>query len=131
MNHDAPLHDNDHDDFGGLHRDTAVLGRRRLLKWIGGASLIGVAAACGGSDDDSAASTAAASTAAADTEAAADTSATTPATTAAADTTATAAADTAVEASAGTEIPDETQRLVDQMTRWCERPRSRIRTTGS
>ncbi|MFV0259269.1 MAG: hypothetical protein ACK5PP_12575 [Acidimicrobiales bacterium] len=38
----------DHDDFGGLQRDTAaLLTRRRALRWVAGIGLAGVAVACG------------------------------------------------------------------------------------
>lgn len=60
---DAPgTRRDDHDDFGGLHRDLAhLLGRRRALAVIGGAGLAGALAACGlgsgGASGDSQAST--------------------------------------------------------------------------
>ncbi len=42
------LTDEPHDDFGGLQRDLPVLlGRRDALRWLGGASLAGLLAACG------------------------------------------------------------------------------------
>lgn len=84
-------HRHEHDDFGGLHRDLpGLFSRRRALGWIGGAGLVGLAAACG--DDGSAAST--------------------PTTTAPGTTSSTTAATTTTDASvaptAGAEIPDET-----------------------
>ncbi|MFV0525831.1 MAG: hypothetical protein ACK5RL_15190 [Acidimicrobiales bacterium] len=48
-----------HDDFGGLRRDTtALLSRRRALRWVAGIGLAGVAVACGADvDTDTASST--------------------------------------------------------------------------
>lgn len=98
----------DHDDFGGLQRDlTHLIGRRRMLVLLGGAGIAGVLAACGGRDG------ADASDAALTTRAPASTATTgssasgvaTVATTAIED----GAAATAIAASAGSEIPDETQ----------------------
>ncbi|MEZ5375077.1 MAG: hypothetical protein R2733_01100 [Acidimicrobiales bacterium] len=90
------LDHDDHDDFGGLHRDLPhVLGRRRALQWIGGLSLAGVLTACGSEASSSGSATTSATTAS---TAAADS----------ATTATTAATDSAVEASAGAEIPDET-----------------------
>lgn len=92
----APDHADHHDDFGGLHRDLpAFLGRRRALQLLGGASLVGLLAACGSSGDSSSGSSSSTTTGAA--------SGSGSSTTAAATTSGGAAA------SAGTEIPDETQ----------------------
>jgi protocatechuate 3,4-dioxygenase beta subunit len=84
----------DHDDIGGRHRDrTALLGRRRALQVLGGASVAGLLAAC--SDDGT--GTAPATTV---------TDATTSTTTARSTTTGAPAATTATS---GAEIPDETR----------------------
>lgn len=89
--HSAP----DHDDFGGLQRDLpAFLGRRRALQLLGGASLVGLLAACSSSSDSSGASS---------------TTATTTGSGSASSTAAATAATGGATASAGTEIPDETQ----------------------
>ncbi len=73
----------DHDDFGGLRRDLpAFLGRRRALQLLGGASVVGLLAACGSSSDSTSGSSSS---------------------------TAAAATSGGATASAGTEIPDETQ----------------------
>ena len=75
-----------HDDFGGLHRDrTALLGRRRALLLLGGAGVAGLLAGCG-TDRSSSVTT-----------------------TTARDSTTTTAGGTATTAASGTEIPDETQ----------------------
>lgn len=86
-----------HDDFGGLQRDLQhVIGRRRLLALLGGAGAAGLLAACGGTSSSTASPTNATS------------AETTPASSSAS-TTAASATDTAIVASAGDEIPDETQ----------------------
>jgi protocatechuate 3,4-dioxygenase beta subunit len=94
MDHD---HDHDHDDYGGLRRDLPqVIGRRRALQLLGGAGLVGLAAACGGSGGSGGA-----------TSSASPSSTTTGATTT---TAAGAAPDTATtDAAAGTPIPSETE----------------------
>lgn len=85
----------DHDDFGGFHRDLPhLIGRRRLLGLIGAAGAAGVLAACGSSSSGSSATDAAASS---------STATSTTSTASAASTT------SGVVASAGDEIPDETQ----------------------
>jgi protocatechuate 3,4-dioxygenase beta subunit len=93
-----------HDDHGGLHRDIPnLVGRRDILRMMGGVSLAGLLAACGVTGgEDSAATTASAprpTTSSADSS---STSSTTPA----AGTSATS--NPALVASAGAEIPDET-----------------------
>jgi protocatechuate 3,4-dioxygenase beta subunit len=46
LHHIAP--DEDHDDHGGLHRDVpALVGRRDMIRMMGGLSLAGLLAACG------------------------------------------------------------------------------------
>lgn len=83
----------DHDDFGGFQRDLpAFLGRRRALQLLGGASLVGLLAACGSSSDSSSGS-----------------SSTTATTAGSGSASSTAAPGGATASSAGTEIPDETQ----------------------
>ena len=48
---DPHLHDDDHDDHGGLSRDMPhLLERRQALRWMGGVSLAGILAACTGGD---------------------------------------------------------------------------------
>jgi len=42
---ESPIH-HEHDDFGGLLRDSTALGRRRALGLLGGAAALGVLAAC-------------------------------------------------------------------------------------
>jgi protocatechuate 3,4-dioxygenase beta subunit len=89
--------DDDHDDFGGLHRDVPrLVDRRRALQWMGGLSLAGLVAACGsgGTSSDPPDGSAATTTtnAAASSSPLAD-----PGTSVA-----------SVVASAGNEIPDET-----------------------
>lgn len=85
----------DHDDLGGLQRDLpAFLGRRRALQLLGGASLVGLLAACGSSSDSSSGSSSSGSSSP---------------TTAGSGSTAASAATGGATASAGTEIPDETQ----------------------
>ncbi len=50
-----------HDDFGGLHRDVPVLvGRRDMLRMMGGVSIAGLLAACGVGSDSTPSSSAAA-----------------------------------------------------------------------
>lgn len=89
-----------HDDFGGLDRDrSALLGRRRALRWMGGIGLAGLLAACSSDDATSPASTTPTSTTPGSSG-----SSTNPSTTAAT----TTAEGATVEASAGAEIPDET-----------------------
>ncbi|MEZ5408560.1 MAG: hypothetical protein R2761_11075 [Acidimicrobiales bacterium] len=87
----------EHDDFGGLQRDLpAFVGRRRALQLLGGASLVGLLAACSSSDPSTG-----------------STGSTAPATSGSSSATAaTGGAATAtggVTASAGAEIPDETR----------------------
>ena len=92
--HSAPHSGDEHDDFGGLQRDLpAFLGRRRALQLLGGASLVGLLAACGSSSDSSSGSSSTASSS----------------TTAAGSGSGSSTAAAGVTASAGTEIPDETQ----------------------
>ncbi len=107
---DPLYHDGDHDDFGGLHRDVpALLGRRDMVRLMGGLSIAGLLAACG-VDGATSSATAAPTTAAA--AATTTTGATSPtaATTTSASTTSTSPTTLAADlaASAGTEIPDET-----------------------
>lgn len=89
------MHEEEHDDHGGLHRDIPVLvGRRHMLRMMGGLSLGGLLAACGlgASTSSTTPSTMSSSTTSG------TGSATTPAT----------SSTTAFEATAGEEIPDET-----------------------
>lgn len=90
----------EHDDHGGLHRDIPVLvGRRDMLKLMGGFSLAGLLAACGfGSGSETTFGSTAAATPAVGPE---GTTATTPTTTIGAATSTSAVAP-------GAEIPDET-----------------------
>ncbi len=83
----------DHDDFGGLLRDVPnLLDRRKALQWIGGASLIGLLAACGSDASTSASSGSDASSGSSgSSERGAD------------------ASSASTRASAGEEIPNETQ----------------------
>jgi len=91
-------HTDDHDDFGGLQRDLpAFVGRRRALQLLGGASLVGLLAACSSSSDSA---TGSSST---------STGGASPSTTAAGSGAASSTAAAGATASAGTEIPDETQ----------------------
>ncbi len=91
--HGATADHDEHDDFGGLHRDLPnMIDRRRALQWLGGVSLAGLLTACG-SDSTS---TSSAATTATTTGDGAGTTATT------------AASDGTVEVSAGASIPDET-----------------------
>ncbi len=96
--HSADEHAADeHDDFGGFQRDLpAFLGRRRALQLLGGASLVGLLAACGSSSDSASGSSSTSAGGASSSTAAGSGSGSS--TTAA-----------GVTASAGTEIPDETQ----------------------
>ncbi len=90
--HHAADHDQ-HDDFGGLQRDLpAFVGRRRALQFLGGASLVGLLAACSSSSDSAGGSSSTA--AGTGTEGTSGT---------------TAATSGGTTASAGAEIPDETQ----------------------
>ncbi len=74
----------DDDDFGGLHRDLRLLDRRRALQLAGGVTLTGLlAAACGSSRGSNATGTPSSTTA--------------------------GATETGMDASAGAEIPSETQ----------------------
>jgi len=89
--------DEEHDDFGGLHRDVpALIGRRHMLQLMGGLSIAGLLAACG-LDNDTAATTQTSGA---------------PATTGGSDavstTAPTAGSATGSTAAAGAEIPDET-----------------------
>lgn len=90
-----PMHEEEHDDQGGLHRDIPTLVHRRdMLRMMGGLSLAGLLAACGvGAGTASTTSTIAGAS-----------------TTSGSGSTSTAAGSstTAVEATAGEEIPDET-----------------------
>ncbi len=93
-------HGDDHDDFGGLQRDLpAFVGRRRALQLLGGASLVGVLAACGSSSDTSSPSSSASSGSTAASAAGSGSGSSTTA----------AASSGGAAASAGAEIPDETQ----------------------
>lgn len=94
----------EHDDHGGLHRDIpALVGRRDMLRMMGGLSLAGLLAACGvGESSDSTAGSATTTTAGATTTTAGA------ATTSAAATASTIEATETVGAAAGEEIPDET-----------------------
>lgn len=99
----------DHDDFGGIRRDMpGLLGRRRALQVLGGASLVGLVAACSSSGNTTSGTTATTSgttaTSAASGAAGGGTSSSAPATTSPA-----ATAAEVVESSPGPEIPDETQ----------------------
>lgn len=90
-----PIHEEEHDDHGGLHRDIpALVGRRDMLRIMGGLSIAGLLAACGvgGSTTSTTSSTAGSST------------------TASTGTTSTGvgSSTTAIAATAGAEIPDET-----------------------
>lgn len=98
----------DHDDFGGFARDLPhLLGRRRALQLLGVAGLSGLVAACGSSSQSATSTTVAdTSTTAAD-GAASPSSSTTTSTSGAPTSAGTDSGD--VVASAGAEIPDETQ----------------------
>lgn len=75
----------EHDDHGGLHRDIpALVGRRNMLRMMGGLSLAGLLAACGVGGSTATTLTTATTSATA------------------------GSSTTAVEATAGEEIPDET-----------------------
>lgn len=88
----------DHDDFGGLHRDlSSVVGRRRALQFLGGVSFVGVLAACSSSSSSATPTTGSATTG--------STASATAATEGSATTVAGAAG--ASEASAGSPIPSE------------------------
>lgn len=85
-----PTHQDEHDDHGGLHRDIpALVGRRDMLRMMGGLSLAGLLAACGVGTGTTSASASSSTTRG-------------PSTTSA------GSATTAVPATAGEEIPDET-----------------------
>ncbi|MGH9135608.1 MAG: intradiol ring-cleavage dioxygenase [Acidimicrobiales bacterium] len=80
-----------HDDFGGLGRDLPhLVGRRRALQMIGGISLAGIVAACGTGSDNT------------DSAGASSTNSTT-------STASSTESASAISASAGAEIPEETQ----------------------
>lgn len=87
--------DDEHDDQGGLHRDfPALVGRRDMLRMMGGVSLAGLLAACGLSTSST---TTGVSTSASSTSGTSNTS-----------TTGDSSVATSSTAGAGAEIPDET-----------------------
>lgn len=87
--------DDEHDDQGGLHRDVpALVGRRDMLRMMGGVSLAGLLAACGLSTSST---TTGVSTSASSTSGTSNTS-----------TTGDSSVATSSTAGAGAEIPDET-----------------------
>lgn len=97
-----PIHEEEHDDHGGMHRDIpALVDRRDMLRIVGGLSIAGLLAACGVSGGATTTSSAAGSS----TTSGADGSATS-STDGSSGTNATST--TPAEASAGEEIPDET-----------------------
>ncbi len=109
------LHDEPHDDFGGLQRDLPkLLNRRQMLQWLGGASLATVLAACGLDDAGTTTTTvrpgttAVTTTTRMSTEAPGTTAAPRGATTTTAAAQGTTTTQALVQASAGAEIPDET-----------------------
>ncbi len=88
-------HEDEHDDHGGLHRDIpALVGRRDMLRLMGGLSLAGLLAACGvgGSSATTQGSTGSSTTSASGSSS----------------TSANGSTATTEQASAGEEIPDET-----------------------
>jgi protocatechuate 3,4-dioxygenase beta subunit len=96
--HEPPLEEEEHEDHGGLHRDVpALVGRRDMLRMMGGVSLAGLLAACGVNAADRSTTTVGGPI----------TTAGGPTTSGAGGTTF-AAPTTTIASSAGEEIPDET-----------------------
>ena len=103
----GPHHDEEHDDHGGLHRDVPnLVGRRDILRIMGGMSLAGLLAACGVTGrEDTAATTSTSSGTASGTP---TSSTAAPSTSASSTPSTSSAAAASPVASPGPEIPDET-----------------------